>query len=936
MSLKVAFNEGEIPLSSESNQFVDWLNAERTKRAASGAIGASALLRLLAAWYKLNKSLLANFFFDRHLTGSSEELTTLGFARLEKSGPDPFHRPSELSESAQNALSEAQSLVILLRRNEVAPYHIFVALLIAAAKSPEPDRYLGVNSGRVHYLGVSFKKHLKENGYSEAWEYWDRAFEPVMALGSRPSTAQAVSEGPTLVEDVVQPNPEPKIGGLFAPRRNATHDELCLNIDAYAGAIADTFTGAAKENDFVFALYAPWGRGKSKLMEAVAIRLQGEPARKLSMWRRLLSKVRLGRGEDNDAKVKESDSGKGYQCPFFSAWKYPIRPETWVHLYQKLLSEAQGDTLTQKLRISFRIGLLKHGWWPLITGFGLLAFSRLYWEMGELLFKGLGLAGLLILVSFFWNWSKLGKSLGHSYFSAPDHSQRLGLQAVIGQDLKDLLRVWIAPVGDAKVDARSGDCDFSRWIPGRLCLAIVVALVWTTLAVVAWKIHRHSPMRSRGSASASTTAGYPKRPVPSGIGLQSIADNRALVLSEAHSVAEVAILSNVVSSLQVARNPADTNNPLSPTKAGGELVVNANADHLEAARLNQEELQPKSQRDDGIASEEWARRMLFGLLGVTAIAVPLFAVWLAWSPRRPERVLLVVDDLDRCEPEQMLAVIESLRLFLDDPEMSRRMQVAMLLDRSILKQALLLRGRRRRSIKSEATDAAFFREQEDKLFVASLELPELTPRDVDHLAQRLIDREYRALLRQQKSAADEAAQKAPPPGSKVWRTESVPRFRFMRWNEQVVQLGNEIAAVEVTVPADASRTSKWQAEVDAAKAKAKALEAELGQLELGQQRRPIPKSNEVESVTFSNAERAVLKSILAKLAPAVATPRSIRAFVIRYQLVRLLLRHLEQEANPADVIPSLAARLFPKAGVELPKLDSMVQSAIDAVAGRRE
>jgi hypothetical protein len=92
-------------------------------------------------------------------------------------------------------------------------------------------------------------------------------------------------------------------------------------------------------------------------------------------------------------------------------------------------------------------------------------------------------------------------------------------------------------------------------------------------------------------------------------------------------------------------------------------------------------------------------------------------------------------DLDRCEPEQMLAVIESLRLFLDDEEMSRRLQVAMLIDRNILKRAIIMKGKKCGMLGASNSREEYFRLQEEKYFVTSLELAPLTPEDADQLAK---------------------------------------------------------------------------------------------------------------------------------------------------------------------------------------------------------
>jgi hypothetical protein len=53
------------------------------------------------------------------------------------------------------------------------------------------------------------------------------------------------------------------------------------------------------------------------------------------------------------------------------------------------------------------------------------------------------------------------------------------------------------------------------------------------------------------------------------------------------------------------------------------------------------------------------------------------------SPPSPDRLPLVVDDLDRCQPNHLLAVMESIKLLLEDTEIGRRVQVLMLVEEEI-------------------------------------------------------------------------------------------------------------------------------------------------------------------------------------------------------------------------------------------------------------
>lgn len=103
--------------------------------------------------------------------------------------------------------------------------------------------------------------------------------------------------------------------------------------------------------------------------------------------------------------------------------------------------------------------------------------------------------------------------------------------------------------------------------------------------------------------------------------------------------------------------------------------------------------------------------------------------------KRDERILLVVDDLDRCDPVQMLEVIESTALILDDPEIRRRVQICMLIDEASFTRAVL---QKYRYLKDEAgTDQTrtysperIVRENLEKYFLVHFRLLPLDPTEL--------------------------------------------------------------------------------------------------------------------------------------------------------------------------------------------------------------
>lgn len=891
-----------LPLSDESNRFVEWINREGINRKARGAaIGPRSLLSFLVAWYKLNDG-SATTYFNQQFPGSSRQALhfAIDFLEQNQASPSPVSAYPFVTEEAEEALLDAQELVTKLKRDEIEPYHIYAALLLRASKDQDPDAFLGFTSGRVQELRKSFLQHVTEGGYGEAWEYWKRAFR---------------TEGDEGASSFQKGDP---LGRLFRPRRGAKDEELALQIEKYAAAIADAFVAAkvaAKQDadeareaarvaegaaagkaptpddvqiaakvgrstastvgslggsDFVFSLYAPWGRGKSKLIHKVASLLE---------WR------------------------DRYATVFFSAWKYPSRPEIWVHLYQKIADEAKKGRLSQRLRIAFRIGLLKHGWLPLLLGFGLLAATRFQLNIARWFLDGLGILGLLIIGSFVWNATKLGKQIAHSHFTIPDHAEKLGLQAVIGQDFKHLLNIWINPRGstenpgrikalwkrwlapdDSDINAR---VDFSRWST-RISLFLVWLFIWVTLATVAWKVHTHLPI-------------HEGEPFPDAKSTQHATFTGKFASERIEGELEIDWgRTNILIQTSATENP-----PPDPLNRWDKCV--AVLKHFQAP-------------------------IVYALLALTGVAASVMLWVLVRPPKRYEQLLLVVDDLDRCEPDQMLAVIDSLRLFLDEKEISERLQVAMLLDRKILKRAIVERGDKQKIV-PDGGEERFFREQEEKLFAAGFQLLALDSDQVKELAEALFMKTIWLQLKEQLDAVEDRikaleAELARKPDNPTETEKDLAKAQTERAN--LKSRLNAVGYVETGVTQSKPQPSSKQSEPSGTSSPTDGISA--AQLRAENRR--------LARIVFNDEEGRELLKALGACPPAETTPRSIRAFIIRYQLIRLILTRLDKnkEPDPKIIVPKLAARLYPRQGVraEQPNSQDIVDSVIAAVAGMDE
>lgn len=110
----------------------------------------------------------------------------------------------------------------------------------------------------------------------------------------------------------------------------------------------------------------------------------------------------------------------------------------------------------------------------------------------------------------------------------------------------------------------------------------------------------------------------------------------------------------------------------------------------------------------------------------------LLKLWINKKHIGKKRVLLFVDDLDRCHEKKILQIIDALRVMLDDIEVAKRVVVVVAVDERILKLAISnkyseLIGSNVSIPTSEKADITdkLVREYMDKLFIAGVKLKNL-------------------------------------------------------------------------------------------------------------------------------------------------------------------------------------------------------------------
>jgi hypothetical protein len=286
----------------------------------------------------------------------------------------------------------------------------------------------------------------------------------------------------------------------------------------------------------------------------------------------------------------------------------------------------------------------------------------------------------------------------------------------------------------------------------------------------------------------------------------------------------------------------------------------------------------------------WSAIAIEGLL--LGLAVVLIQ-WIRFGGASPRRIVLVVDDLDRCKTEHLLSVMESIKLLIEAPEISRRVQVAMLLEEDILKHAIFekygsLADPERAKLLSTFYDAdRLMRENCEKLFTASIRLPKLSATDLKDLVETFSGR------RRKLEAAgdvipsrsdDRSAAQTSSPGLTVSRPPIANSMQSPPGTRSVQTI---------------FASSPWY--------------GRIGSFGFGQfganTRRPLRKPAIVLEENEISAILSVLASGNIQLRENIG-PRSIRAFLFRYQLARLLLAKLNVDWHPIELVEELVTRFL--------------------------
>ncbi|MDO5976088.1 P-loop NTPase fold protein [Flavivirga jejuensis] len=102
--------------------------------------------------------------------------------------------------------------------------------------------------------------------------------------------------------------------------------------------------------------------------------------------------------------------------------------------------------------------------------------------------------------------------------------------------------------------------------------------------------------------------------------------------------------------------------------------------------------------------------------------------WLDSNEGKKKRLLLFVDDIDRCKEEKILQIIDALRVMLDDEDLIERIIILVAVDEFLLERAIEYKYKDFGFI-NNSSSKNLIEEYMDKLFIGGIKLPKLNEKE---------------------------------------------------------------------------------------------------------------------------------------------------------------------------------------------------------------
>jgi hypothetical protein len=154
---------------------------------------------------------------------------------------------------------------------------------------------------------------------------------------------------------------------------------------------------------------------------------------------------------------------------------------------------------------------------------------------------------------------------------------------------------------------------------------------------------------------------------------------------------------------------------------------------------------PLSTKATDLAKKYTVRLSFKSTLGIQAEIqgelVTLISTWISRKHLTSNKILLFVEDLDRCSEDKIIENIDALRLMLDNEEIAKRLIIVTAIDERLLKNAIRLKYEKLytgSAVKFPMNE--LISEYLDKLFVSAIKLSELTNNQKDEFVDVLFEK----------------------------------------------------------------------------------------------------------------------------------------------------------------------------------------------------
>ncbi len=254
----------------------------------------------------------------------------------------------------------------------------------------------------------------------------------------------------------------------------------------------------------------------------------------------------------------------------------------------------------------------------------------------------------------------------------------------------------------------------------------------------------------------------------------------------------------------------------------------------------------------------------------------LLEAWIPKKQKEKKRILLFIDDIDRCSEDKIIQIVDYIRVLLDESEIQSRITILAAIDERILIHAI--QNKYRKFVENKDNDATFkelCREYMDKLFLAGLKLGLLTGFEKDEMVEGFTKR----YLKKEKEIINVPDNKEPPI---VGQDKSVTGKSMMSYDTSKIPPSRKVIT-DVFEDSNPSINSKKETSTDTSSKK--------------NEEEKVDVNREGADYLLEKWEQDFLKEIMEK--NNEATPRSIRVYTFRYLLGKKLIEKPLKPGEPS-------------------------------------